>query len=131
MGTYFTTRPPPHPRQLPVLIPFHHFLFSSKQKVSYYRWTKSKCIKQDLPSTFLKDNPSLSLKYSVPLVNCLILYEVLCSLAEISEKGKMIIFRSVYKNLSVKPWLPFKQRLAYTKVELWVMGKRLFGIFLG
>ena len=44
------------------------------------------CEQQSLPSTFLKAKPSLSLKNSVPLVNCLILNELLCSLEVISKK---------------------------------------------
>ena len=45
------------------------------------------CEQQSLPSTFLKAKPSLSLKNSVPLVNCLILNELLCSLEVISKKN--------------------------------------------
>lgn len=44
------------------------------------------CEQQSLPSTFLKAKPSLSLNNSVPLVNCLILNELLCSLEVISKK---------------------------------------------
>ena len=51
------------------------------------------CEQQSLPSTFLKAKPSLSLKNSVPLVNCLILNELLCSLEVISKKKKPTTFQ--------------------------------------
>ena len=65
----------------------------SRQPFLKQRYTMKKpltinlgCEQQSLPSTFLKAKPSLSLKNSVPLVNCLILNELLCSLEVISKK---------------------------------------------